>query len=348
MKLSGPYVSKIQKLLDKMPSDWKRQLSRASDRLKALGLGGIPKKPTVREALRPLALTAGGNFSGDVPFGPNKVPKAVRDAAMKGIALSYMNNYGAWDFIGMARAIELATVPSVSDETMRRMKGYFSRHRKDVLGKNFGNDDNPSRGYMAWLNWGGDPGAKWVGANTELNPRLPKRYGTSPQRLKELAAQRRRYRRGTETFKLLPTDIAARKAGKVKASAYTEVAKDRGLTLKDQDFHELAERALDYYGAKGNVDKIAAALEKSYDKGLAAWASGGHRPGASSHNWANARISSLLVGGKTYWSTDRKQAESFPPKMHRAIIKQIDDVLDALEDQGRRKDVTYIESQIRR
>jgi hypothetical protein len=346
VQLSGPYIGKIQEMLDDMPSDWKRQLSSASSRLAELGISRIPSDPTVLEAMRPLALTAGGNYSGDVPFGPNKVPKAVRDAAMRGIILSYLNNYGAWDFIGVARAIELATVPSVSDKTMSRMRAYFSRHRKDVLGKNFGNDDNPSRGYMAWLNWGGDPGAKWVKAKISLNPSIPKRYGTSPQRLKELAAQRRRYRKGTETFALLPTDRAARRAGKVRPSAYTEVAKERGLTLSGQDFHGLAKRALRYYGAKGNAKKMAAALEKSYDKGLAAWASGGHRPGASSHNWANARISSLLVGGKTYWSADSKQADSFPPSMHRAIIRQIGDVLEALEDQGRRKDVKYILSKL--
>ena len=40
------------------------------------------------------------------------------------------------------------------------------------------------------------------------------------------------------------------------------------------------------------------ALRKIYNKGLAAWASSGHRPGASQHGWARARVMSVLKGGK--------------------------------------------------
>ena len=178
------------------------------------------------------------------------------------------------------------------------------------------------------------------------NRALPDRYGTSPQRKAELSAQRKRYRSGTEKYKLLPTDVKARKAGKVKPSAYTVAAKRRGLTLKGQDFEDLARRALRYYDAQGNTKQIAGALEESYDKGLAAWASGGHRPGASSHNWANARLSSLLVGGKTYWSADSKQAKTFPVKMHNEIEDQIDEVTDELAKQRRYKDVAYIEGKV--
>lgn len=39
-------------------------------------------------------------------------------------------------------------------------------------------------------------------------------------------------------------------------------------------------------------------LRKIYNKGLAAWSSGGHRPGASQHGWAMARVKSVLKGGK--------------------------------------------------
>ena len=338
------YRDEIAKMLRNMPPDWKKQYRNAQRRFFEVGGPDLPDVPTPEEATLALNLTAGGNLSDDATYGPNKVPKAVRDEAMKGVRLSFKHNYGAWDFIGVARGIQLAIVPGVPDETMRRMRNYFMRHRKDKFGKNYHNQKKPSRGRMAWLNWGGDAGFKWV--NSKKNRSLPQRYGTSEKRLKELAAQRARYRKGTEEYKLLPTDVAARKAGKVKASAYTVVAKRRGLTLKGQDFEDLARRALRYYGAKGNVKQIAAALEKSYDKGLAAWASGGHRPGASSHNWANARISSLLVGGKTYWSTDSKQASAFPRKMHEEIEDQIDEVTEELEKQRRYKDVAYIEDKV--
>ena len=42
----------------------------------------------------------------------------------------------------------------------------------------------------------------------------------------------------------------------------------------------------------------ASQLKKSYDKGLAAYASSGSRKGMSSHQWAMARVNSVLRGGK--------------------------------------------------
>jgi len=44
-------------------------------------------------------------------------------------------------------------------------------------------------------------------------------------------------------------------------------------------------------------------LQKSYDRGMAAWRTG-HRPGATQQQWGYARTSSLLLGGKTAQTTD--------------------------------------------
>ena len=48
-------------------------------------------------------------------------------------------------------------------------------------------------------------------------------------------------------------------------------------------------------------------LKRSYDKGLAAYASSGSRKGMSSHQWAMARVNSVLRGGKA-------RAIDFPKK----------------------------------
>jgi hypothetical protein len=152
------YREEIEAMLRKMPPDWNRQYR--SGRAK-LGVA-LPDVPTPEQAMMLIGITAGGNESGDRPTGKNKVPKSVKDAAMKGLRLSYANNYGAWDFIGIARAIELALMSGVSDRTTQRMRNYFVRHQKDKTSRNFGNDASPSRGYMAWLNWGGDPGQGWT------------------------------------------------------------------------------------------------------------------------------------------------------------------------------------------
>ena len=44
-------------------------------------------------------------------------------------------------------------------------------------------------------------------------------------------------------------------------------------------------------------------LKKVYDRGLAAWRTG-HRPGATPHQWAFARVNSFITGGKTQKTTD--------------------------------------------
>lgn len=46
-------------------------------------------------------------------------------------------------------------------------------------------------------------------------------------------------------------------------------------------------------------------LERCYDRGMAAWATGGHRPGASQTAWAVARVYSLLSGGRTRSTADK-------------------------------------------
>lgn len=180
------YYREIADLLRSMPSDWRRQYRSGKDKLAAIGGPVLPagtsaaSAPTPEQAMLLIGITAGGNLSKDTPFGPHKVPKAVREAAMKGIRLSHANNYGAWDFIGLARAIELVIVPSVSDTTFKRMGNYLFRHKKDARASGFGDDENPSRGYMAWLNWGGDPAVKWTGA-FEKNP-LPLRKRSRAER----------------------------------------------------------------------------------------------------------------------------------------------------------------------
>ena len=45
------------------------------------------------------------------------------------------------------------------------------------------------------------------------------------------------------------------------------------------------------------------AVRESYNRGMAAWRTG-HRPGATEQQWGYARVSSLLLGGKTAQTTD--------------------------------------------
>lgn len=44
-------------------------------------------------------------------------------------------------------------------------------------------------------------------------------------------------------------------------------------------------------------------LRESYNRAMAAWRTG-HRPGMTPQQWAYPRVSSLLLCGKTHWTTD--------------------------------------------
>ncbi|WP_419421406.1 hypothetical protein ACNVED_15195 (plasmid) [Legionella sp. D16C41] len=63
--------------------------------------------------------------------------------------------------IGVTRAHQLKNQEQLSYDVVQRMLRYFKRHEIDKEAKDFGNDDNPSAGYIAWLLWGGDPGYEW-------------------------------------------------------------------------------------------------------------------------------------------------------------------------------------------
>lgn len=171
---SNPESSRaeINKMLRSAPPDWKAQYAMARSALRGLGLGDPGATLTVDGALAALRLTAGGKYSQEEPGDSGVTPPAdVQAEALHGLRLSHKNNYGAYKFIGIARAILLALGMPLSLEGQKRMRNYFSRHKKDKSSVRFYNDNNPSRGYMAWLNWGGDQGQSWVNSLPKRNPK---------------------------------------------------------------------------------------------------------------------------------------------------------------------------------
>ena len=65
----------------------------------------------------------------------------------------------------------------------------------------------------------------------------------------------------------------------LKFSTFTELFENEGLKKK---------------AAKSGISY--GTLKKVYNRGMAAWKTG-HRPGASQHAWAMARVNSFLAGG---------------------------------------------------
>lgn len=159
--------ARIQTMLDQMPSKWARELEAARKEQRNLGLPVTPAKPTVDQVIDTvLEITAGerkpgtSNWAGERGASDVPVTEAIRDAAMAGLELSHSHDYPAWKFIGLARGFQLATRPTIWRRSQTRARNYLRRHQGDKTGKNWGNLDNPSKGYMAYLIWGGEPAWK--------------------------------------------------------------------------------------------------------------------------------------------------------------------------------------------
>ena len=90
-------------------------------------------------------------------------PNDVQEAARRGLELRSEQppSNRAGTAVGIARARDLAGGRRVSISTLERMVSYFARHEVDKQGEGWGKD---SKGYQAWLMWGGDPGRRWAEA----------------------------------------------------------------------------------------------------------------------------------------------------------------------------------------
>ena len=153
----GENKKTVKELLKDPPSSWRKLFKNE----------GISETPTIEEVLSLLEETAGSNLSGERETSEEnpkslKPPASVRKDAMKGVILSHEHNYPSWKGIGLARAIQLATQDKIWLHSGERMAAFFKRNQYYKSQKGFGDDKNPSKSYLAWLNWGGDAGEKWV------------------------------------------------------------------------------------------------------------------------------------------------------------------------------------------
>ena len=119
-------------------------------------------------------------------------PAGARSAARKAIKFKEDGKAtGAGTAVGWTRAGQLARGETISLSTVKRMYSYFSRHEVDKKGKDWGNQANPSNGYIMWLAWGGDAGFSWSRSivNREKDKALFANFGkeyTNSQHLKNI------------------------------------------------------------------------------------------------------------------------------------------------------------------
>tara|TARA_B100001093_G_C26859419_1_gene1029176 strand:+ start:4570 stop:7164 length:2595 start_codon:yes stop_codon:yes gene_type:complete len=91
-----------------------------------------------------------------------KPTEGMKAEAQKG--LDWREEFGRGGTrIGATRARQIVADENLSDETIKRMFSFFSRHEVDKQAEGFssGEDGYPSNGRIAWALWGGDAGFSW-------------------------------------------------------------------------------------------------------------------------------------------------------------------------------------------
>lgn len=88
-------------------------------------------------------------------------PVAVARQAARGLKLraSLPPSKRCCTPVGIRRAVQLSNRQPVSLQTIKRMVSYFNRHWRDARSARWGLD---SKGWQAWLLWGGDAGRDWA------------------------------------------------------------------------------------------------------------------------------------------------------------------------------------------
>ncbi len=92
----------------------------------------------------------------------SKPNQGMKEEARKG--LDWRKEFGRGGTrIGAERANQILNNENLSDETIKRMYSFFSRHEVDKKAEGFrqGEKGYPSNGRIAWALWGGDAGFSW-------------------------------------------------------------------------------------------------------------------------------------------------------------------------------------------
>lgn len=90
-------------------------------------------------------------------------PAAVAKNAARGLELRAKFKRGGTE-VGVRRAEQLSARQPVSGDDIVAISSYFARHAVDktAAAHDWGDEADPSAGYIAWLLWGGDAGRDWA------------------------------------------------------------------------------------------------------------------------------------------------------------------------------------------
>ena len=89
--------------------------------------------------------------------------------------------------------------------------------------------------------------------------------------------------------------------------AYVGFKTDKGVKTKSSSYTQQWQALFPNVKSLEDKSKVTGVplkfIQESYNRGMAAWRTG-HRPGATQQQWGYARVSSMLLCGKTYYTAD--------------------------------------------
>jgi len=202
-------------------------------------------------------------------------PAAVQRAAQRALRVRRQSvpSQRGMTAVGLARARDLANGRPVSEETVRRMLNYFTRHEVDKEGSTW---DEQGKGWQAWHGWGGDAGFRWarrIVNQLDANKGDAEKTGAAtPAEPEERITGSRRN----------PEGSASGTRGGIKISQETEAALKRKVEEHNEEHGDDPAKRADLGMLKAVFRRGAGAFSVS------------HRPGMTRNQWALGRVNAFL------------------------------------------------------
>ena len=266
--------------------------------------------------------------------------------------------------IGAERANQILNNENLSDETIKRMYSFFSRHEVDKQAEGFkqGEKGYPSNGRIAWALWGGDAGFSW--SKTKVNQMkddrnydsrpYPNEHAariTDPKNYVSFARENDKLGEGIDVvygIKGNVSDIQSIRFDAKKFSPdealdwldendydYLKFEEASGERSTEDTLREKAKKHNEEVGDNSAKRTSYSTLQKVYNRGIGAYNTNPSsvRPNVTSkEQWAMARVNNFLRVLKTGKYKSGKHDTDLLPEGHPLSTKNKEKAMENKED----------------